>query len=286
MHHYDTVLKSLLTGSENSIFRDGTGARSGRWLNVELPAVSQTRVDLLFETDGSDPAGRRLIAMELHSTNDPLLPLRMAEYSLRVYRVYKQLPEQYVLYVGSEELNMPDALVGPNHVCRYKMLDIRQWSAETLLESPFAADTVMAILARYGERPETIRRILARIAKMEDRSEMKQAFSKLTILAGIRKLGEAIRKEAQGMPILDDIMDHDLFGPILRQGMEKGREEGSQIGKNQEALAIVSRLLTRRFGLLPAEVRERLGKMSTSELEDVGERLLDVAGIDDLFGRA
>jgi hypothetical protein len=46
------------------------------------------------------------------------------------------------------------------------------------------------------------------------------------------------------MPILDDIMDHDLFGPILWQGMEKGREEGSQTGKNQEALAIVSRQLT------------------------------------------
>jgi hypothetical protein len=76
-------------------------------------------------------------------------------------------------------------------------MDIRQWSADTLLESPFTADAVLAILARYEDTPETIRRILARIAKIEDRSEMKEAFSKLTILAGIRKLGEALRKEAE-----------------------------------------------------------------------------------------
>jgi hypothetical protein len=64
-----------------------TGAVSGRFLNVELPAVSQTRVDLLFETDDADPKGRRLIAMELQSTNDPQLPLRMAEYSAGLSRL-------------------------------------------------------------------------------------------------------------------------------------------------------------------------------------------------------
>ncbi len=38
---------------------------------------------------------------------------------------------------------------------------------ETLLESPLAADTVMTILARHGDRPE-IRRILAGIRKLGD----------------------------------------------------------------------------------------------------------------------
>ena len=286
LHHYDTVLKSLLSGSQNSIFQSITGAGSGQWLNVELPAVSQTRVDLLFQTYATELAGQRLIAMELQSTNDALLPLRMAEYSLRIYRNYKQFPEQYVLYVGSDVMSMPNELAGPNHVCRYTVIDIRNWSADALLESPFAADAVLAILARYGDAPETIRRILARIAKLGDKTEVSAAFSKLTILAGIRKLGETVRKEAQSMPILDDIMDHDLLGPAIRQGLEKGRQEGRQEGRNEEALAFLSVLMTRRFGTVPAEVRERLAKMSTSELEEVGQRLFEVASIDELFGHA
>ena len=98
-------------------------------------------------------AARRLIAMELQSTNDPLLPLRMAEYSLRVYRVYRRFPDQYVLYVGTEKMNMPSAVISPNHTCHHHLIDIRRWDAESLLSSPFPADTVIAILGRYSDRP-------------------------------------------------------------------------------------------------------------------------------------
>jgi len=283
VHQYDTVLKSLLTGSENSIFRRITGASSGRWLNVELPDVTQTRVDLLFETDDGGSSERRLIAMELQSTNDPLLPLRMAEYSLRVYRVHERFPEQYVLYIGSDEMRMPSALVNRHHICRFTIIDIRKWSAQTLLRSPFAADGVMAILARYAERPETIRRILERIVKLEEGRELKAAFSKLMILAGVRKLGEAVRREAKNMPILDDIMDHDVIGPAIRQGLERGLERGNQIGKHEEAMAYTRRLLTSRFGALPASVEDRLGRLSTAELEDLGVRILEAGNIGDLF---
>jgi hypothetical protein len=55
MHEYDTVLKALLQSSRNSIFERITGAKIGRWLNVELPEVQQTRVDLLGETADATP---------------------------------------------------------------------------------------------------------------------------------------------------------------------------------------------------------------------------------------
>jgi hypothetical protein len=76
VHEYDTALKALLQGTENSVFEKITGVPvgRGRWLNVELPEVQQTRVDLLFETLAPT---RRLIGLELQSANDPLLPLRM-----------------------------------------------------------------------------------------------------------------------------------------------------------------------------------------------------------------
>ena len=214
MHEYDTVLKSLLQDPRNSVLEQIAGAPMGRLLNVELPEVQQTRVDLLFETSEELP---RLIAVELQSANDSLLPLRMAEYSLRVYRIYKRFPEQSVLYVGNQQMNMPSALIGPNHFCRYKMIDIRLLDEEMLLNSPLAGDNIIAILARHKDRRETIRRILARIAKLEAGAR-DAAFSKLIILAGLRKLGDLVRTEVKHMPILDDIMDHDVIGPAIRQG--------------------------------------------------------------------
>ncbi len=54
MHQYDTVLKSLLQSPRSLLLKDVAGAQIGQWLNVELPQVSQTRVDLLGKTaDGA-----------------------------------------------------------------------------------------------------------------------------------------------------------------------------------------------------------------------------------------
>jgi hypothetical protein len=62
--------------------------------------------------------------------------------------------------------------VTPCLSCRFKIIDIRDWDAETLLQGKHPADAVLAILGRHSDRPETIRRILQRIGKMkaEDRN--------------------------------------------------------------------------------------------------------------------
>jgi predicted transposase YdaD len=295
MHEYDTVLKALLQGSRNSVFERITGAKSGEWLNVELPEVRQLRVDLLFKTKGRRS---KIIGVELQSANDRWLPLRMAEYSLGVYRVYNQFPEQYVLYVGNERMRLRAELAGPDHVCRYKVFDIRSVDAESLLDSEFEADSIIAILARYRQKRETIRRILERIAKLEG-EKRGLALSKLMILAGLRKLGQSVREEVKQMPIMHDIMDHDLLGPILRQGieqgleqgieqgleqgLERGIEQGLEQGRRREILAVLSRLITKRFGPLSADALAHLEKLSTTELEDMADRLLDANSIADLF---
>jgi hypothetical protein len=270
MHEYDTVLKSLLQDPRNSVLWQITGAPIGRLLNVELPEVQQTRVDLLFETLETAEEVRRLIALELQSANDPLLPLRMAEYSLRVYRIHKQFPEQFVLYVGNQQMNIDSAHIGPSHVCLYSIIDIRLLDEETLLNSPFASDNILAILTLHKDRRETIRRILARIAKLEAGAR-DAAFSKLIILAGLRKLGDSIRTEVKHMPILDDIMDHDVIGPAIRQG------------RREEVLNVLGGLVAKRFGPLPASLDERLTNLPIAELEGLSLRVLDAQSIDELF---
>lgn len=55
-------------------------------------------------------------------------------------------------------------------------------------------------------------------------------------------------------------------------------EEGMQ----QEAVSLVVRLLNRRCGSLTPQLRERIEALSTPQLEDLGEALLDFAGVADL----
>jgi len=80
---------------------------------LQASEVQQTGLDLLFESAQSIP---ELIHLELQSTNHPQLPLRMAEYSLRVYRKFQRFRRQIVLYVGDAKMRMPAELVSNNRV--------------------------------------------------------------------------------------------------------------------------------------------------------------------------
>jgi predicted transposase YdaD len=291
VHEYDTILKTLLQGSANSILEQITGAKIARWLNVELPAVNAPRVDLL----GVSLEGE-LIAIELQSTNDPLMPLRMAEYSLRVYRLFQRFPRQILLYVGDGKMRMPAELAGPDHVCRYTIFDIRDLDSETLLSSPLTADVVIAVLTRLRDRKAAVRRILSRIAQLTG-EERSTAFAQLLILSGLRGLEVAITEEAQHMPVLNNILDHQVIGPAikqgrqeglqegLQQGRQEGRQEGLQQGQQQGALAVLRKQIEKRFGSLPASMEEHLAALTEPELETVSIRVLDAKSIDDLFER-
>ena len=285
MHEYDTVLKALLQGSANSVLEQIMGVRVARWLNVELPQVQQTRVDLLGE---SADEKHGLIHLELQSTNEPQMPLRMAEYSLRVYRQFQRFPKQIVLYVGDAELRMASELAGPDHFCRYTIVDIRALDSEPLLNSPFPADNVMAILTRLRDRQAAIRQILSRIATLESGARG-AAFAQLLILAGLRKLEQSIRTEVQFMPIMHDILDHEVIGPAIRRGLEQGRQQGMQQGleqgMQQEGISILRRQIEKRLGPLPAWAEERLTHSSLAALEDLSLQVLDATDLDTLFGR-
>jgi hypothetical protein len=137
MQQYDTTLKLLLHESATATLRELTGTTITHWIDQALPRVQNPRLDLLGQgADGS------LIHIELQSTNEPDMPLRMAEYALGVYRLLRQFPRQILLYVGQPPLAMPEELRGPDVLVRYRAVDFRQLDGDQLLES----DNVIAIL--------------------------------------------------------------------------------------------------------------------------------------------
>lgn len=64
-----------------------------------------------------------------------------------------------------------------------------------------------------------------------------------------------------------------------RIGYERGKEEGKQ----EQGQTLVLRLLQRRVGELPQEVREGIQTLSLEQLESLGEALLDFTAIEDLL---
>jgi hypothetical protein len=266
MHEYDVTMKSVLTRLPVSSLAELTGFAIERWHNVELPVVRHRRADLLGETaDGS------LVHVELQSTNHRRMAKRMLEYSLAIDRKFGRFPEQVVLYVGSAPMRMQPFLTGPGLSYECTMLDIREFDAEPLLESDCLEENVVSILMRLGNEREAVRRILKRIAATEP-AEREAALGELMVLAGLRTLGTTIEEEIQQMPILDDIMDHEVIGRERKRGIALGER------------LVILRLVGKRFGPVPDWAKQRLDELTGADLEQVELRLLDAASLEELLG--
>ena len=66
---------------------------------------------------------------------------------------------------------------------------------------------------------------------------------------------------------------------IERMGLARGMEQGLQQGE----ATVLRRLLTRRFGPLPAWAEERLAQASPQELERWADRVLEAQQLDEVF---
>ena len=62
----------------------------------------------------------------------------------------------------------------------------------------------------------------------------------------------------------------------------KGRMEGRIEGRTEERQELTLRLLTRKVGILPADVQAQIGALSPDTLLDLSEALLDFSSLDDL----
>lgn len=261
MHEYDVALKRILTRPGSALLTALTGSSSLEWLNVEAPLVRNLRVDLLGKS-----ADGELIHIELQSRNEKDFPLRMGEYSFGVALRHGSIPRQVALYVGADPLRMSNEVAGSDWIYRFRLVDIRDVDGENLLASDNPGDNVIAILTKFGNEPDAVRRVLRRIADgpHEDRNE---AVAELSILAGLRNLGGEIEREARKMPIQEDIRDHDYFGPLIRQGQVK----------------LLLSQMERRFGDIPVQIRKRLDGLTPDQIDAVALRLLDARRIEDLF---
>jgi len=267
MHEYDAALKNILTRPGSSVLAQLTGASSLKWLNVEAPKVSNRRVDLLGEL----PDGN-LVHIELQARNEKDFALRMAEYLFGIGRQYGRLPRQVVLYVGQSPLRMKDRVEGPDVSVRFHLVDIRDLDGEQLLASTNIGDNILAVLTRLGEQPKAVRGILDRIAKRRT-GERNQALAELLILGRLRQLTGELKREVARMPILLDIMDDEIFGPLIRQGRVEGQVE------------MLLGMAEKRFGRIPPSVARRIAALKPAQLKRAGLRLLDAQRIEDLFAR-
>jgi len=104
----------------------------------------------------------------------------------------------------------------------------------------------------------------------------------------IELLRAAMEPLAPGMPVPDDLWESETVlaedvEAWKQKYIEKGRQEGVEIGERKGEAAALFRLLERRFGALPEWVKERVTAADRGALEGWLVRVLEAESLDGVF---
>lgn len=214
----------------------------------------------------------RLLHLEFQTKleSNPPLPLRMIDYWVRLYRLYRLPITQIIVLLlpPSEDTVIETAFIVENTRHEYQVLRLWEQEPELFLNDP--ALLPLATLAATTDSEALLRETAQRVSQLE--VERKQEVSTYTqILAGLKFEKALIQKIfREGM-----MRESVIYQDILEEGREEGRSQGE--------LNLIIRLLTRRFGAVDETVRSRIVTLPLALLEDLGEALLDFAEIEDLI---
>ncbi|MCM8711798.1 DUF4351 domain-containing protein [Clostridium sp. SYSU_GA19001] len=69
----------------------------------------------------------------------------------------------------------------------------------------------------------------------------------------------------------------------LEKGLEEGLEKGRKEGKKEVLTKSVIKLLTKKFGILPNEIKNKIETVDVAVLEIIVEDILEIESIDEVM---
>lgn len=198
---------------------------------------------------------------------DKPMPLRMLNYWVRLYWQYSLPITQVLIWLKSTTNSavFENQFVSEMTQHRYQVVRIWEQSPEPLLQDP--ALLPLAILAASDDTTQLLSRVAEQVSNIEEPEQRQEIATCTQVLAGLRFRKNVIRNFFTRGIMRESV----IFQEILEEG------------KQEEALLMVMRLLTRRFGTLAPEVQTRLGELSIAHLEDLAEALLDFSEAADVI---
>lgn len=239
-----------------------------------------------------------LVHLEIQSQSESGFAERMFVYSLRIFDLFRKIPVSLAILCDESKDWRPHSygVDYPDTQLRFefgmvKLLDWHERMAE--LESshnPFA--TVVMTHLKVLETKRSAKERKAWKFRLT-RALYEKGYGRQEILDLYRFidwamiLPEAVEREFwQELQTFEEerkvayVTNAERFG--FERGVQEGRQEGKQEGRQEGELSLVLRLLKRRLGTITPETEAQIIALSLTQLEELGEALLDFSKLSDL----
>jgi predicted transposase/invertase (TIGR01784 family) len=209
------------------------------------------------------------LEFQVRLESNPPLSLRMLDYWVRLYRLYRVPVIQVVVLLLPPTAGtvVETAFVVESTRHEYQVIQLWQEDPEAFLNDP--ALLPLAPLTATTKAEALLQRVAEQVSQLEE-SQRQEVSGYTQILAGLKFEKDVIRQVFREGMMRESVIYQDI--------LEKGRQEGRQEGER----SLILRLLNRRVGEVAEELRSRLTTLSLEQLETLGEALLDFQTITDL----
>jgi predicted transposase/invertase (TIGR01784 family) len=202
--------------------------------------------------------------------SDPPLPLRMLDYWVRLYRLYR-LPIRQVLVLlrpPAEGTVIESAFVLGTTRHEYQVLCMWEQDPSIFLDN--IALLPLAILAATQSPEQLLNQVAQRVSTIESAQQRREASAYVQLLAGLRFNKTLIRQIFQEGIMRESV----IYQEIQQEGEERGILKGEQ--------TVILRQLARRVGDVSPELQSQIQSLSLYQLEALADALLDFSTLIDL----
>jgi predicted transposase/invertase (TIGR01784 family) len=205
------------------------------------------------------------IEFQTRLDSDPPLDFRMLDYWVRLHRLYRIPIIQIVVLLlpPSPETVITNFFQLSTTRHEYQVIKLWDVDPEVLLRDP--ALLPFAPLASKTPSEALLLQVAAEVDKIESVPLRQEITSCVHIMAGLKYSKTLIQRLFQ-----EDIMQESV---TYQDILQKGEDKGLRIGLRREQ-NLVFRQLTKKVGVVPADVRLAVEALSIERLESLGEELL------------
>jgi len=259
---YDRSLRELFGEVPKTLIKLLINKEIKEILDISFPKVEERKVDLLTRLEDNT-----LFHLEIQSTDDKTMPIRMLQYTSLIYEKYKQFPKQLVLYVGNKKIKIKNGINTKELVYNYEVRDIREFDCSILIQSEDIADNIIALLCDIKDIDrffKVLNQKLENFSPKKREDYLRKLFYLMKLRPNIHKEYKIKTKESK-MPFVIDLADDPVYQEGLEEGIEKGIEKGKLEGK-LEAKIEDALLFIQEYNIDVNEVSKKL-KIPIEELE-------------------
>jgi len=151
----------------------------------------------------------------------------------------------------------------------------------------------MTQLHDHSQSTDEVKQAIRYLGKMVQQSQFKQSIDQAVTkwmnyrlnhkMPGLDLNAQSLTKGTEMLETGFETWRNKMMADAMMQGRQEGMLEGKLEGKLEEAVNTLNRLLAKRFGNVPNEMKVQLESANLEQVEAWFDRAIDAARLEDVF---